>query len=496
MASTNFEDKTTVIPTAWANQVNDAVFEAIGDGTNSPTTPAEVKTNLGLNERTKEFDTIAALRLNADTSITSAVTSGYYTQGDRGAGGYYKDPTDVVSADNGGTVIVDAASARWKLIHDGSVSFFQFGAKADGGVTDNATFFNNVLAATSVSNLRVTEGAFYFKTQPNNIARKLSISGEGSSVTLFYRDYNGATSADGLLNFRAGAYGCVTRGIGIFSVSGRTGGCLISMVAVLAGAPDFCQFKGLYLSTTGTNTHNYAVWIDGTARVGPGAIGIRDTFWESCSVFGGANGGVYCAGAIAPHFTAVDTFPAGGSSGRITLTGTVAVPTYYANITAGTVAGMLIENTIYATVTATAYTDVITNAATAQYITLIGGYFSSQPQQFWINSTIINRSNTARAWVNFDGTGTPAIRSAFNVSSITDLGTGNYRINFTEPMGNTDYVPLITIGGGTVSGLSSSEQITAQNTSYVDIQIGSDGGSGNTYTPQDATIVCVVVFSL
>ena len=45
----------------------------------------------------------------------------------------------------------------------------------------------------------------------------------------------------------------------------------------------------------------------------------------------------------------------------------------------------------------------------------------------------------AKAWVNFDGTGTPAIRGSFNVSSITDNGTGNYTINFTTAMPNANY---------------------------------------------------------
>jgi hypothetical protein len=44
-----------------------------------------------------------------------------------------------------------------------------------------------------------------------------------------------------------------------------------------------------------------------------------------------------------------------------------------------------------------------------------------------------------RAWVNFDGTGTPAIRASGNVSSITDNGTGNYTANFTTAMPDSDY---------------------------------------------------------
>ena len=48
----------------------------------------------------------------------------------------------------------------------------------------------------------------------------------------------------------------------------------------------------------------------------------------------------------------------------------------------------------------------------------------------------------AKAWVNFDGTtATPStIRSSFNVSSITNNGTGDYTINFTTSMPDTNYI--------------------------------------------------------
>ena len=45
----------------------------------------------------------------------------------------------------------------------------------------------------------------------------------------------------------------------------------------------------------------------------------------------------------------------------------------------------------------------------------------------------------ARAWVNFNGTGTVTIRSSGNVSSITDNGTGDYTVNFTTAMSDADY---------------------------------------------------------
>jgi hypothetical protein len=54
----------------------------------------------------------------------------------------------------------------------------------------------------------------------------------------------------------------------------------------------------------------------------------------------------------------------------------------------------------------------------------------------------------AKAWVNFNGTGTVAIRSQFNVSSITDNGTGYYTINFSTALENTNYTPVLGSGSG------------------------------------------------
>lgn len=56
----------------------------------------------------------------------------------------------------------------------------------------------------------------------------------------------------------------------------------------------------------------------------------------------------------------------------------------------------------------------------------------------------------AKAWVNFNGTGTIAIRSSFNVSSITDGGVGNYTINFSTPFADANYSG-VAAGGETAN---------------------------------------------
>lgn len=52
-------------------------------------------------------------------------------------------------------------------------------------------------------------------------------------------------------------------------------------------------------------------------------------------------------------------------------------------------------------------------------------------------ATVVDGS--AKAWVNFNGTGTVAIRASFNVSSITDNGVGDYTVNFTTALPDANY---------------------------------------------------------
>ena len=47
-------------------------------------------------------------------------------------------------------------------------------------------------------------------------------------------------------------------------------------------------------------------------------------------------------------------------------------------------------------------------------------------------------SGRLKAWVTFNGAATLAIRSSYNVSSVTDNGTGDYTINFSTPFATTN----------------------------------------------------------
>jgi len=60
--------------------------------------------------------------------------------------------------------------------------------------------------------------------------------------------------------------------------------------------------------------------------------------------------------------------------------------------------------------------------------------------------TTYSARGIAKAWVNFNGTGTIAARDSENVSSLTDNGSGDYMVNFSNAFGAADYAVLMTAG--------------------------------------------------
>lgn len=70
--------------------------------------------------------------------------------------------------------------------------------------------------------------------------------------------------------------------------------------------------------------------------------------------------------------------------------------------------------------------------------------------------------NAVKAWVNFNGTGTVAIRASFNVSSITDNGTGDYTVNFTNALADANYSAVFG-GNFNASGTARDNNIGVRN---------------------------------
>lgn len=89
----------------------------------------------------------------------------------------------------------------------------------------------------------------------------------------------------------------------------------------------------------------------------------------------------------------------------------------------------------------------------------------------------------ARAWVNFNGTGTVAIRAAGNVSSITDNGVGDYTVNFTTAMADANYA--VSLSSERITGNSSAtpllNELVAPTASAVRMVITNSGDSARVF---------------
>jgi hypothetical protein len=92
-----------------------------------------------------------------------------------------------------------------------------------------------------------------------------------------------------------------------------------------------------------------------------------------------------------------------------------------------------------------------------------------------------------RAWVNFNGTGTVAIRASGNVSSITDNGVGSYTINFTTAMPDTNYAVVCGNGNNAASNQVSNTNNISSASSVPFIHYESN-------TPQDISLLYLAVF--
>jgi hypothetical protein len=104
---------------------------------------------------------------------------------------------------------------------------------------------------------------------------------------------------------------------------------------------------------------------------------------------------------------------------------------------------------------------------------------------------------SAKAWVNFNGTGTVAIRASYNVSSITDDGTGQYTVNFTNAFADANYAVVGMTGfrDGTnnneISWISLRRLSTAP---YSTTQCAITTGFTTSNAGSDNQIVCVSFF--
>lgn len=88
------------------------------------------------------------------------------------------------------------------------------------------------------------------------------------------------------------------------------------------------------------------------------------------------------------------------------------------------------------------------------------------------------------AWVNFNGTGTVAIRASYNVSSITDNGTGDYTVNFTAALADADYAVSGIVGDGSTGNncMATIRGVPTTTSQRITTKSGGNSATDNAYT--------------
>ena len=120
--------------------------------------------------------------------------------------------------------------------------------------------------------------------------------------------------------------------------------------------------------------------------------------------------------------------------------------------------------------------------------TAVGQFDSSANFKFNSGYGSVATAYGCRAWVNFNGTGTVAIRASGNVSSITDRNTGRYTVNLITAMPDTNYSAVVSCSTNNGDNVGESAQAYVSSTTAIPIT------TGNTSAWQDSPTVCVSVF--
>jgi polygalacturonase len=217
-------------------------------------------TTNAINACTPTVTTVGALRaLTSSSAYTAVVVRGYAAAGDGGGGTYILNSSDTVTADNGGTIIVDASARRWYLRTGGQPpSVKQFGAKGDGTTNDSAAF--TASAASGEGVIIIPKGTYL-------LSSAISLSSTITWIVEFGASFTGA------------AVGANVALPGMMVSQGST-------ISPLGNAlPTFC-----YMAAQGNNvsatTREFAFVAGVRSQFGNGTTGQANT--DKVALFGGA----------------------------------------------------------------------------------------------------------------------------------------------------------------------------------------------------------------
>jgi len=362
---------------------------------------------------------------------------------------------------SGNTMIYDAVSGVWEnaFLTDGTGISITEGA---GSITITNSAPDQTVALTQAGTTTITG------TYPNfTISSADQFQGTVTSVTGTspVASSGGTTPA---ISLSAG-YGDTLN-----PYASKTANFVLAAPNGSAGVPTFRAIVANDIPTLNQNTTGTASNVTGTVAVANGGTG-QTTYTNGQLLIGNTTGNTLTKATLSAGTGISITNGTGSISIASTATGTVtSVAATVPAFLSVTGSPITTSGTLAISLSGTALPVVnggtgVTTSTGSGAVVLGTSPTLTTPT---INSAQVSTvSGTAplymaRAWVNFNGTGTISIRGNGNVSSITDNGTGDYTINFSTAMSDANY------------SVSGSTTISASNNATCSLMIMSGNPSG------------------
>ena len=303
-----------------------------------------------------------------------------------------------------------------------TVSVKDFGAVGDGVANDAAAF---VAAIAAAKNVYVPAGTYEIGSNIS-VTTPVRIYGDGPGATVIERNYSPVSDAQGVFAFSGGGTICSISGMTIRSKVGQTGGCLVSIVSGAADTLGLYRFDWVDFTTTGTSTHQYTFYTDGTAKTSA-PIGIRGLDFTACSIFGGGISSLLVKGVLKFSFVGGGCYTAGGVAGsNVRISGSAAVPTQSFTFLPADCSCPISFDYAELGIFGCGVMGAITNTANTENVYGFG--FSSSIQQNWGNSMFFDTSTglkltTNQKISNKGGTANFALEMLGNITGYSQAGT-------------------------------------------------------------------------